>query len=353
MPSSHSKLLRNNTDKQDNATATSAQDASFQDTSFGNLSMSALENNASSSQSGPVLHFNIPYDGQHQANAQQTQNGSLPNTLPQLDYGLAAGQASGVNTMSSSSLMNFFPNSSYSQQNLAFSPTQSQIADFGIQGVSGSQTGTITQGSNLQFKQHAIAQSQPESFIIPIASSSQAQSSDIAKLLSPGEGALSLHLSEAHKGQPQTFTRVSLQVSFTILYLVSSLTDRRYSPLKSPLALLAAAGAADSKAGDSIESPSVQSLRQYLGIQVPFHQTPQQHFIRPGSRSLVGGQVTHTSYFSDINPTCWLDYDEVDDPVTKCLITEEEARKLLDTFWRYLQPLVSVSVFVKFGCLLR
>lgn len=65
-----------------------------------------------------------------------------------------------------------------------------------------------------------------------------------------------------------------------------------------------------------------------------------QDLVRPGPRSLVGHLVTHTNYFSSANAAQLLDYDHENDPIWRCIVTEEEATCLLDVFWKHLQPLV-------------
>lgn len=66
----------------------------------------------------------------------------------------------------------------------------------------------------------------------------------------------------------------------------------------------------------------------------------QMDLVRPGPRSLVGHLVTHTNYFSDTNAAQLLDYDHDNDPIWRCIVTEEEASALLDVFFKNLQPLV-------------
>lgn len=66
----------------------------------------------------------------------------------------------------------------------------------------------------------------------------------------------------------------------------------------------------------------------------------QPDLVRPGPRSLVGHLVDHANYFSDTNAGQLLDYDHDNDPIWRCIVTEEEANTLLDVFWKHLQPLV-------------
>lgn len=115
---------------------------------------------------------------------------------------------------------------------------------------------------------------------------------------------------------------------------------KRSPLLQSPLALLAAAGAADrrpryrrfiveKKLIDAHYSePIFHDIRGHLDL------------VRPGPRSLVGHLVTHTNYFSGANAAQLLDYDHDNDPIWCCIVTEEEASCLLDVFWKHLQPLV-------------